>query len=58
MIKSAVYELMLVYLKLFNTVFRSGIMLKTWCKSIITPIVESGVRVILKLPWNRYFQLS
>ena len=31
MIKSAVNELMPVYLKLFNTVLRSGIMPQTWC---------------------------
>ena len=44
MIKSAVNELMPVYLKLFNTVLRSGIMPQTWCNGIITPIFKSGVK--------------
>ena len=44
MIKSAVNELMPVYLKLFNTVLRSGITPQTWCNSIITPIFKSGVK--------------
>ena len=46
MIKSAVNELMPVYLKLFNTVLRSDIMLQTWCNGIIKPIVRRGVKVI------------
>ena len=41
MIKSAVNELMPVYLKLFNTFLRSGIMPQTWCNGIITPIFKS-----------------
>lgn len=32
-----------VYLKLFNTVLKSGIMPQTWCNGIITPIFKSGV---------------
>ena len=44
MIKSAVNELMPVYLKLFNTVLRSGIMPQTWYNGIITPIFKSGVK--------------
>ena len=61
MIKSAVNELMPDYLKLFNTVLRSGIMPQTWCNGIITPIFKSGVKSdinSLKLPWNMYLQLS
>ena len=42
MIKSALNELMPDYLKLFNTVLRSGIMPQTWCNGIITPIFKSG----------------
>ena len=42
MIKSALNKLMPFYLKLFNTVLRSGIMPQTWCNSIITPIFKSG----------------
>ena len=44
MIKSAVNELMPVYLKLFNTVLRSVMMPQTWCNGIITPIFKSGVK--------------
>jgi len=44
MIISAVNELMPVYLKLFNTVLKSGTMPQTWCNGIITPIFESGVK--------------
>ena len=42
MIKSAVNELITVYPKLFNTVFKSGILPQTWCNCIITPIFKSG----------------
>ena len=40
--KSAVNELMSVYLKLFNTVLKSGVMPQTWCNGIIKPIFKSG----------------
>ena len=31
-----------VYLKLFNTVLKSGVMPQTWCNGIITPIFKSS----------------
>ena len=43
LIKSAVNELKPVYLKLFNTVLRSGIMPHTWCTGIITPTFLSAL---------------
>ena len=44
MIKSAVNELMAIYLKLFTTLLRSGSMPQTWCNGIITPLFESGAK--------------
>ena len=44
MIKSAVNELMPIYLKLFTTLLRSGNMPQTWCNGIVTQIFESGAK--------------
>ena len=44
MIKSSLNQLMPVYLKLFNTVLRSGTMPQTWCNGLITPIFKSGTK--------------
>ena len=46
MIKSAINELMPVYLKLFSTVLRSGIMPQAWCNGIITPTLKVVLKVI------------
>jgi len=44
MIKPSLQEMMLAYLKLFNSILTSGIMPNTWCRGLITPIYKPGGR--------------
>ena len=44
MIKASLQDMMLVYLKLLNSILISGKMPETWCRGLITPIYKSGDR--------------
>ena len=42
MIKANLESMMPLYLKLFNTVFKAGLMPNNWCSGLITPISKAG----------------